>query len=217
MGRNKDPEQTYENIVSTAAKLFVEKGYEQTSIQDILNVLQLSKGGLYHHFRSKEDILEAVMQKRNLSVSAFLNQIILNTTAETTKEKLKKILYTLSADEEIHALDMILPSQTDNPCFVVKGLETCIKQDAPVICRLFEEGISDGSLEITEPELCAEIFLMLLNIWSNPALFGRDDAGTKKRLIYLQSLMRLLGADIIEDALIDSLMNDYLKMGAFRH
>ena len=58
---------------------------------------------------------------------------------------------------------------------------------------------------------------MLLNTWSNPALFGRDDAGRKKRLIHLQSLMRLLGADIIEDALIDSLMNDYSKMGAFQH
>ena len=50
MARNKHPEQTLEKIVETAAQLFVEKGYEQTSIQDILDVSGLSKGGLYHHF-----------------------------------------------------------------------------------------------------------------------------------------------------------------------
>lgn len=64
MGRNKYPEQTVEKIIITAARLFSEKGYEQTSIQDILDALKLSKGGLYHHFKSKEEILEAVIQKR---------------------------------------------------------------------------------------------------------------------------------------------------------
>ena len=47
MGRNKYPEQTVEKIIITAARLFSEKGYEQTSIQDILDALKLSKGGLY--------------------------------------------------------------------------------------------------------------------------------------------------------------------------
>ena len=53
MGRNKYPEQTQERIVDASIKLFIEKGYEQTTIQDILNALNLSKGGLYHHFKSK--------------------------------------------------------------------------------------------------------------------------------------------------------------------
>ena len=46
MARNKHPEQTLEKIVVTAARLFVEKGYEQTSVQDILDATGLSKGGL---------------------------------------------------------------------------------------------------------------------------------------------------------------------------
>ena len=48
------------SILETAEKLFFEKGYEQTSIQDILDVLSLSKGGFYHHFPSKEAILEEI-------------------------------------------------------------------------------------------------------------------------------------------------------------
>ena len=64
MARNKNPEETINRILDTAYRLFLEKGYEQTSIQDIINHLGgLSKGAIYHHFKSKEDILEAVTNR----------------------------------------------------------------------------------------------------------------------------------------------------------
>lgn len=53
MGRNRHPEQTLEKIVDVSAELFAKKGYEQTSIQDILDATGLSKGGLYHHLNQK--------------------------------------------------------------------------------------------------------------------------------------------------------------------
>lgn len=52
------------SILEAAEKLFFEKGYEQTSIQDILDVLSLSKGGFYHHFPSKEAILSEICENR---------------------------------------------------------------------------------------------------------------------------------------------------------
>lgn len=64
MARNKYPEETRNLIVDTAARLFVEKGYERTSIQDIINNLGgLSKGAIYHHFKSKDEIMNAVADK----------------------------------------------------------------------------------------------------------------------------------------------------------
>ena len=64
MARNKHPEETVNLILDTAFDLFMEKGYEHTSIQDLLNNLGgLSKGAIYHHFKSKEDILEAVTDR----------------------------------------------------------------------------------------------------------------------------------------------------------
>ena len=61
MPRKKNPKQTLENIVSIATELFVEKGCEKTSMQDIVNALGMSKGAIFHHFKSKEDILNAVI------------------------------------------------------------------------------------------------------------------------------------------------------------
>ena len=55
------------SILETAERLFFEKGYEQTSIQDILDALSLSKGGFYHHFASKEAILSEICENRVIS------------------------------------------------------------------------------------------------------------------------------------------------------
>ena len=53
MARNKYPEQTVEKILDVSQELFLEKGYEQTTIQDIVNHLEgLSKGAINHHFKT---------------------------------------------------------------------------------------------------------------------------------------------------------------------
>ena len=57
MARNKHPEQTVQLILETAARLFAQKGYDETSMQDIMDATHLSKGAIYHHFPSKLDIL----------------------------------------------------------------------------------------------------------------------------------------------------------------
>jgi AcrR family transcriptional regulator len=50
-----------QEILRTAARLFRERGYDATSMNDISAALKLSKGGLYHHFRSKDEILFHIM------------------------------------------------------------------------------------------------------------------------------------------------------------
>ena len=63
MARNKYPEETVRLILDVATRLFAEKGYDRTSLQDIINETKLSKGAIYHHFSSKEDILEAIFDR----------------------------------------------------------------------------------------------------------------------------------------------------------
>lgn len=215
MGRSKNPEQTQERIVDASIKLFIEKGYEQTTIQDILHALNLSKGGLYHHFKSKEEILDAVKQKRIQYAADMLHDLINHTKAPNAKEKMKKILYQLGTSTQTHSFDTILTSQSNDPHFVMGALQNAVNQDAPIIAKLIEEGLKDGSIQTTEPVLCAEIFLLLLNFWASPVLFKRNLEETKKRLTYLQSVTKLLGLDIIDDECIESVTSGYEKTGMF--
>lgn len=53
-----------EQIIEAAERLFYARGYEQTSVQDILDELNLSKGGFYHHFESKLQVLEAICARQ---------------------------------------------------------------------------------------------------------------------------------------------------------
>ena len=74
MARNKYPEQTVEKILDVSQELFLEKGYEQTTIQDIVNHLEgLSKGAIYHHFKSKDEILAALEGRIYLNGSLTLS------------------------------------------------------------------------------------------------------------------------------------------------
>lgn len=54
-------QQTRESIINAAQDLFIRKGYDQTSIEDIMRLTGISKGGLYYHFKSKEEIMDAML------------------------------------------------------------------------------------------------------------------------------------------------------------
>ena len=63
MARNKHPEETVAKILDVSMRLFTEQGYEHTTIQDIVDALGMSKGAIYHHFKSKEDILDKLTDR----------------------------------------------------------------------------------------------------------------------------------------------------------
>ena len=72
MARNKYPEVTVEKILEVSQRLFLEKGYDNTTIQDIVNELGgLTKGAIYHHFKSKEEIMDALSEKMFTSNNPF--------------------------------------------------------------------------------------------------------------------------------------------------
>ena len=75
VGRNKYPEETVRKILDTAERLFVEKGYDRASLQDIIRATGLSKGAIYHHFASKEDIFYAVCDRIGQRNAAVLSQV----------------------------------------------------------------------------------------------------------------------------------------------
>lgn len=59
----KEHDERKNEIIDTAAELFLDKGYDQCSINDILNSIGIAKGTFYHYFKSKEDVLDAAVNK----------------------------------------------------------------------------------------------------------------------------------------------------------
>ena len=78
---------TSEEIVDVADKLFYEKGYEHTSFADIAAEVGISRGNFYHHFKTKDAILDAVISQRLTNTRAMLEQW--ETDGQTPEERIR--------------------------------------------------------------------------------------------------------------------------------
>ena len=173
MSRNKYPEQTREQILDTATRLFLQQGYEHTTIQNIIDQLGgLTKGAVYHHFSSKEAILNAVAARifENNSLSATWQKIAVSTTL-TGSQKLTQML----RDLLYRSVEEIAPT-----AFL------------PVV----EAGIADGSLQVAEPTAFAEVVALLANLWLSPLVFADGPEKRKQKLAFLCTLCEPTGLDL---------------------
>ena len=73
----KKGESTRLEILQVADRLFCSKGYDQTSVQDILDIIHGSKGGFYHHFPSKDAVLQTLCQQRAERAKARANESLI--------------------------------------------------------------------------------------------------------------------------------------------
>lgn len=161
MARNKYPEETVNKILDVSMQLFLEKGYEHTSIQDIVNNLGgLSKGAIYHHFKSKEDILDGVMDKlydNNESELEHLKKLEKNRNM-TGLEKLQSLFASALENPRQDDTFQMAPDFLKNPQMLVMQLEGIFKESAPhYVQPIIEEGIDDGSIQTEYPKELAEV------------------------------------------------------------
>lgn len=203
MARNKYPEMTVERIVEAATTLFLEKGYDNTTIQDIVDALgDLSKGAIYHHFKSKEDMVPAVIEKVYGGLYRISNEIK-SETGLTALEKLRKLFYISLENPSQKTVIKALPNLLKNPRFLAIQLDSTITELAPdFIEPLIREGMADGSIKTDSPKELAEVVALLSNIWINPMVFNCTSAQLYGRCMFFQQMMVGLGIDLFDQQMM---------------
>lgn len=98
-----------QQLLGEAEKLFCQRGYDKTSVQDILAAAGISKGGFYHHFDSKDEVLTALCQRRAERAAAFTADAL--DAAHTPMERINAVLrgFIPMRLEETAFLNMLLP------------------------------------------------------------------------------------------------------------
>ena len=207
MARNKHPEETVERILDEAFRLFMKKGYEHTSIQDIISGLGgLSKGAIYHHFKSKDDILMAVSDRMtaesNRMLAAIRDRRDLN-----GREKLKKIFKESIIRPVQDEIFTVAPNFHDNPKLLFSLLHDTIDNVAPnyILPIMVRQGIADGSIEAAYPEQLAELILLAANVWMNPMIFDSSVEETRRKFMVFARMLQGFGLDIVDDELLNRL------------
>lgn len=206
MARNKHPEETVNLILDVAFCLFMEKGYEHTSIQDIIAHLGgLSKGAIYHHFKSKEDILVAVTDR----ITAESNQMlaaIRDRSDLSGKEKLKTIFKESISRPVQNDIFTVAPDFHNNAKLLFSLLHDTIEEAAPnYILPIIKQGISDGSIETAYPEQLAELILLTSNVWMNPMIFDSTEEESYRKFMIFAQMLQGFGLDIVDDEMLERL------------
>ena len=199
MARNKHPEETVQLILDAAYRLFMEKGYERTSIQDIIDQLGgLSKGAIYHHFKSKEDILIAVSDRMTAESNQML-AAIRDRSDLCGKEKLKTIFKESINRPVQNDIFTVVPNFHNNPRLLFSLLHETIEEVAPdYLLPIIKEGISDGSIETDYPEQLAEMILLVANVWMNPMIFDDSDEESYRKMMIFRQMLQGFGLDIVD-------------------
>ena len=150
MARNKYPEVTVEKILDAAQRLFLEKGYENTTIQDIVGELGgLTKGAVYHHFKSKEEIMDAVNDRMFFSNNPF--EAVQGRDDLSGLEKLRQAVLIHNADEEQGEINRQATALMKNPQMLANMLVANREVLTPYYRKLIDEGIADGSITTRYP------------------------------------------------------------------
>lgn len=215
MARNKHPEETVNLILDVSYRLFMKKGYEHTSIQDIISHLGgLSKGAIYHHFKSKEEILMAVSDRMTEESNQLLVRIR-DCKGMTGREKLKAIFkesINRPVQDEIFAM---APNFQNNAKLMFSMVNDTVKQVAPdYILPIIEEGIADGTIVTDYPAQLAELIIFVANIWMNPMNFGDTKEESFGKFMVFQQMLRGFGLDIVDEQMLERLQeltDIYLK------
>ena len=199
MPRNKYPEQTVEKILSAAERLFAQKGYAKTTLQDIIDTTGLSKGAVYHHFKSKEEIAAKVGDRLGARVAAVLARIR-DDAALTGLQKLQTVFAVSLLPGRQQQLQHMLPHLCDDPQFFTMEYHDLLETTVPLyITPMIRQGVADGSIQTESPEALGEAIFLLADLWLTPQARPTTPARQRARCAVFQQMTQALGLDLLTD------------------
>jgi len=189
----KVPEERRRELIDTAERLFMEKGYEHTAISDIVKELNIAQGTLYYYFRSKEDILEAVVEK---SIAVLEQNVILLTQDEGIDEAarlnaaINGILGFVSQRNDF--IDFL--HQDINAVMHAKLEKATVERIVPILSDLVARGNAKGLFNIENPTETV-LFLSTALVY----IFHQPDINTdqQRREKLCQSLETILNRVLV--------------------
>lgn len=175
----KNPTVRKTEIIKTAAKLFLAKEYEKTTLQDVMDHLGIAKGTIYHYFDSKEDLLEAVVIDM---VDARLNEIEvkLKDIKGNALQKIEKLVELGDMSKEHPELldQQHLPTHAEMHIRIL--VETLIKL-APIYEKLIQQGCDEGIFHTEYPKECAELILCAVQFLTDTGIYSWTTEDLKRR------------------------------------
>lgn len=190
----KEAEERRNEILNVSEKLFMIKGFDYTSITDILDEIGIARGTLYYHFKSKEDILDGIIH-RLTSRLVEKAKAIAGRKEIPVFQRLTMMMKALNVNDDLGNEIMEQVHKPQNALMHQKMQEELLAGVNPLITTLIEEGINQGICRTKYPAEVAEMALLYSNtVFDDLAERSREEQ-YEKIAAFIYNLERLLGME----------------------
>ncbi|GIQ71371.1 TetR/AcrR family transcriptional regulator [Xylanibacillus composti] len=192
----KTAEERRNEILDAADELFGQKGFDGTSTNDILDKVGIARGTLYHHFKSKEDIMDALIERYSVRLLSAGRRIAADKTIPVIERIIRVVMaLNLSGGSSEEIMEHIHKPQ--NALMHQKIQRVMVGGVTPILAELIREGIEQGLFSTPFPYEAMEMALIYAN-----TVFDDDDVvpmTDEERATRMQAFIfhteRMLGAE----------------------
>ena len=191
MGNSKEAEERKKEILDVAEELFTAKGYDNTSTTEILERVGIARGTLYYHFKSKEEILDALIDR---IIQGMVSNIRLALSDKTTvSQKLISFISSMKVDSAIGMEITDYAHKPQNALMHQKIQSSLLAVLTPIAAEIIKEGMKEGSLSTEYPEEAAEMLLIYSTVVFDDMNEITEVEWERKAAGFVFNMERLLG------------------------
>ena len=178
-------------ILDVAERLFCTQGYDNTSTNDILAEIGIARGTLYYHFKSKEDILDGMIDRILDQIIRKAKRIALSETMPVLERLTKTVL---AANVDTKTGDMILEQvhKPQNALMHAKMQEKLLSHLIPLFVKIVEDGISQNLMQTDYPEDTIQMLLLYSNSVFDESVDYSEDVKKRKVFAFISNAEILL-------------------------
>ena len=189
----KSAEERKNEILDVAEELFAEKGFDSASTNDIINRIGIARGTLYHHFGSKEEILDAIVERMTHEGISRAKAIVADSSIPLLSRFTGAVLaLNINTKAGAEVLEQIHRPQ--NALLHQKMQERLLGGVVPLITQLIEEGNEDGLFDSKYPQEAAEMILLYSSIAFDDLAGLTPEEKERKSKAFICYTERILGA-----------------------
>ena len=190
----KSAEDRKNEILDVAEQLFAEKGFDHASTNDIIRKIGIARGTLYHHFGSKEEILDALVERMTRE-SISRAKTVVSDQALPLLERLSAAVISLNIDSGAGSEVLEQIHRPQNALLHQKMQERLMDGVVPIITGLIVEGNESGIFDSDYPAEAAEMILTYANTAFDTLAETDPEQTERKRHAFIFHTERILGAE----------------------
>lgn len=204
----KSPDQWESEIMSAAKELFFSKGYEETTVTDIMEKVGGAKGMFYRCFESKEQIMQVIGDKMFFENNPF--EAVKERTDLNGLQKIRELLMLNQADTDRAKLNVQAVSILKDPRVLAAAIDANKRVLTPLWFALLEEAKNDGSIQTRYGKELSEL-LPLVNFWLMPSVYPATAQEIQHKFLFVVEVLVKMGLPIMDEkttAAAEKLIND---------